>query len=229
MFKTNSILAILVAVLACGVWTSEVQARNGWTRSCYLETFPGRSYGGYSDLIKVIMTCSQRQGTTEYHDAVPFYFCDAGTPGNAVNRELVIAAGGNNEPAIVFAARNSSLRTLNYYSHVQSGVYDAQRGKVDFTSSPGSPASSCNNIKIADPGNKPMYFTFQAFELFLNRVMRHFTDCHISSNCMMSAGESPAGEGFYIFAKNYNYDSSGGALNNFVDKTQPGYAERPVP
>ncbi|MBP5297470.1 MAG: hypothetical protein J6Y94_09100, partial [Bacteriovoracaceae bacterium] len=105
MLKKNFLFSALVALLALGVGTGDAQARNGWTRSCYLETFPGRSYGGYNNLIKVIMTCSQRQGTTEYHDAVPFYFCDAGTPGNAVNRELVIAAGGNNEPAIVFAAR----------------------------------------------------------------------------------------------------------------------------
>ena len=226
MLKTNSILAILVAVLACGVWTSEVQARNGWTRSCFLEIMPGKSFGGMSNLNRLVMTCSHRQGTNDYTDAVPFYFCDAGVPGTSTKREFIIAAGGNGQDGIVFDARSNDLKSLNYYSHVHSGLYDRSAGKVDYASSPGSPASSCNNIRISDLGTMNMYFTNRALDLLINRIARHFTDCHKSCNCVFEFGNN-----FVLMAKNYNYETTNPStgITSFVDKDQLGYGERPVP
>ncbi len=215
----------LAAVMASMV-LGNAYARNGWTRSCFLEIIPNKSYGGMSNLNRLVMTCSQRQGINDYTDAVPFYFCDAGVPGTSTKREFIIAAGGNGQDGIVFDARSDDLNSLNYYSHVHSGIYDRSAGKVDYAASPGSPTSSCNNIRISDLGTMNMYFTNRALDLLINRIARHFTDCHKSCNCIFELGNN-----FVLMAKNYNYETTNSStgMTSFVDNDQPGYGERPIP
>ena len=216
----------LLAALMASMVLGNAYARNGWTRSCFLEIMPGKSFGGMSNLNRVVMTCSHRQAVNDYTDAVPFYFCDAGVPGTSTKREFIIAAGGNGQDGIVFDARSSYLKSLNYYSHVHSGIYDRRAGKVDYSASPGSPADSCNNIRISDLGTMNMYFTNRALDLLINRIARHFTDCHKSCNCVFEFGNN-----FVVMAKNYNYETTNPStgITSFVDKDQLGYGERPVP